>query len=107
MICSGAHDRKERKELFLVKFYSLFQQRNDEIESPQHGSQQQQQHRLSISTLAHGGCLPELLLSLSYNSVVGRLSVEIVKGSHFRNLVHSKPLGKSWNIWYGMVDVMT
>jgi len=65
--------------------------RNDEIESPQYGNQHQQQHRLSISTLAHGGCLPELLLSLSYNSVVGRLSVEIVKGSHFRNLVHSKP----------------
>nr|CAB3266766.1 synaptotagmin-16-like [Phallusia mammillata] len=45
----------------------------------------------SISTLTHGGSLPELLLSLSYNEMTGRLCVEVVKGSHFRNLAMSKP----------------
>lgn len=33
----------------------------------------------------HGG-VPELLLGLGYNGTTGRLTVEIVKGSHFRNL---------------------
>uniref|UniRef100_F6S968 C2 domain-containing protein n=1 Tax=Ciona intestinalis TaxID=7719 RepID=F6S968_CIOIN len=45
----------------------------------------------SVATLAHGGSLPELLLSLSYNEMTGRLCVEVVKGSHFRNLAMSKP----------------
>nr|XP_026693770.1 synaptotagmin-16-like isoform X3 [Ciona intestinalis] len=47
----------------------------------------------SVATLAHGGSLPELLLSLSYNEMTGRLCVEVVKGSHFRNLAMSKPPG--------------
>lgn len=33
----------------------------------------------------HGG-VPELLIGLSYNGTTGRLTVEIVKGSQFRNL---------------------
>lgn len=33
----------------------------------------------------HGG-VPELLIGLGYNGTTGRLTVEIVKGSHFRNL---------------------
>lgn len=37
----------------------------------------------------HGG-VPELLLGLSYNGTTGRLTVEIVKGSHFRNLSLAK-----------------
>ncbi|XP_071053339.1 synaptotagmin-16 isoform X2 [Onthophagus taurus] len=39
----------------------------------------------STHSMQHGG-VPELLLGLSYNATTGRLSVEVVKGSHFRNL---------------------
>ncbi|KAM9202073.1 synaptotagmin-16 [Dugong dugon] len=39
----------------------------------------------STQSLAHGGA-PELLVGLFYNATTGRLSVEIIKGSHFRNL---------------------
>lgn len=46
----------------------------------------------SAQSLAHGG-VPELLLGLSYNATTGRLSVEVVKGSHFRNLAASRPPG--------------
>lgn len=35
--------------------------------------------------MQHGG-VPELLIGCSYNGTTGRLTVEIVKGSHFRNL---------------------
>ncbi|XP_011618289.1 synaptotagmin-16 isoform X3 [Takifugu rubripes] len=45
---------------------------------------------LSSQSLAHGG-VPELLLGLSYSATTGRLSVEIIKGSHFRNLAITKP----------------
>lgn len=37
----------------------------------------------SAQSMQHGG-VPELLLGLSYNATTGRLSAEIVKGSHFR-----------------------
>lgn len=37
----------------------------------------------STHSMQHGG-VPELLLGLSYNATTGRLSVEVVKGSHFR-----------------------
>ncbi|XP_062947438.1 synaptotagmin-16 [Cynocephalus volans] len=39
----------------------------------------------SMQSLSHGGT-PELLVGLSYNATTGRLSVEMIKGSHFRNL---------------------
>ncbi|XP_054724786.1 synaptotagmin-14-like [Uloborus diversus] len=39
----------------------------------------------STQSMQHGG-LPELLLGLAYNGTTGRLSVEINKGSHFRNV---------------------
>ncbi|ELV13938.1 Synaptotagmin-16 [Tupaia chinensis] len=39
----------------------------------------------STQSLSHGGA-PELLVGLSYNPTTGRLSVEMIKGSHFRNL---------------------
>ncbi|XP_049284106.1 synaptotagmin-9 isoform X2 [Anopheles funestus] len=42
----------------------------------------------STTSMQHGG-VPELLLGLGYNGITGRLTVEIVKGSHFRN--HSLP----------------
>lgn len=38
----------------------------------------------STHSMQHGG-VPELLLGLSYNATTGRLSVEVVKGSHFRS----------------------
>ncbi|CAG03751.1 unnamed protein product, partial [Tetraodon nigroviridis] len=44
----------------------------------------------SIQSLAHGG-VPELLLGLSYNATTGRLSVEVIKGSHLRNLAATRP----------------
>lgn len=56
----------------------------------------------TASTLAHGGSLPEILLSLSYNELTGRLMVEVVKGSHFRNLAAAKTPGKPVeNKWKG------
>lgn len=47
---------------------------------------------LSTQSLAHGG-VPELLLGLSYSATTGRLSAEVIKGSHFRNLAVTKPPG--------------
>ncbi|XP_072094867.1 synaptotagmin-16-like isoform X1 [Mobula birostris] len=44
----------------------------------------------STQSLSHGG-VPELLVGLSYNATTGRLSVEIIKGSHFRNLALNRP----------------
>lgn len=38
----------------------------------------------STTSMQHGG-VPELLLGLAYNGMTGRLTVEIVKGSHFRS----------------------
>ncbi|KAL0969036.1 hypothetical protein UPYG_G00221840 [Umbra pygmaea] len=44
----------------------------------------------STQSLTHGG-VPELLVGLSYNATTGRLSVELIKGSHFRNLAVTRP----------------
>uniref|UniRef100_UPI00398F6EE7 synaptotagmin-16 n=1 Tax=Pristiophorus japonicus TaxID=55135 RepID=UPI00398F6EE7 len=44
----------------------------------------------STQSLSHGG-VPELLVGLSYNATTGRLSVEVIKGSHFRNLAVNRP----------------
>ncbi|KAL7021944.1 hypothetical protein ACKWTF_012080 [Chironomus riparius] len=44
----------------------------------------------TISMQQHGGGVPELLLALGYNGTTGRLTAEIVKGSHFRNLAIGK-----------------
>ncbi|XP_017319354.1 synaptotagmin-16 isoform X1 [Ictalurus punctatus] len=44
----------------------------------------------SAQSLSHGG-VPEVLLGLSYNPTTGRLSVEVIKGSHFRNLALNRP----------------
>ncbi|XP_035284782.1 synaptotagmin-16 isoform X5 [Anguilla anguilla] len=44
----------------------------------------------STQSLSHGG-VPELLIGLSYNATTGRLSVELIKGSHFRNLAINRP----------------
>ncbi|EMP23826.1 Synaptotagmin-16 [Chelonia mydas] len=44
----------------------------------------------STQSLSHGG-IPELLVGLSYNATTGRLSVEMIKGSHFRNLAVNRP----------------
>lgn len=46
----------------------------------------------STQSLTHGG-VPELLVGLSYNATTGRMSVELVKGSHFRNLAINRPPG--------------
>ncbi|XP_051945397.1 synaptotagmin-14-like [Xyrauchen texanus] len=37
------------------------------------------------------GSAPEILLGLLYNATTGRLSVEVIKGSHFKNLAVNKP----------------
>lgn len=47
----------------------------------------------STQSLSHGGA-PELLVGLSYNATTGRLSVEMIKGSHFRNLSVNRAPGK-------------
>ncbi|KAF4527716.1 hypothetical protein B566_EDAN015462 [Ephemera danica] len=43
----------------------------------------------SMQMMQHGG-VAELLLGLSYNGTTGRLSVEIVKGSHFRTMAMTR-----------------
>lgn len=48
---------------------------------------------VSTQSLAHGG-VPELFLGLSYSATTGRLAVEIIKGSHFRNLAATRPPGQ-------------
>lgn len=48
----------------------------------------------STQSLAHGG-VPELLVGLSYSATTGRLSVEMIKGSHFRNLAVNRPPGQT------------
>lgn len=50
----------------------------------------------SSQSLSHGG-VPELLLGLAYNATTGRLSVEVIKGSHFRNLALNRPPGNDCN----------
>nr|KAF6389115.1 synaptotagmin 16 [Myotis myotis] len=47
----------------------------------------------STQSLSHGGA-PELLVGLSYNATTGRLSVEMIKGSHFRNLAVNRAPGR-------------
>lgn len=51
----------------------------------------------STQSLSHGGA-PELLVGLSYNATTGRLSVEMIKGSHFRNLAVNRAPGKCMSI---------
>ncbi|XP_072221998.1 synaptotagmin-14 isoform X1 [Leuresthes tenuis] len=36
-------------------------------------------------------CTPEILVGLVYNATTGRLSVEVIKGIHFKNLAANKP----------------
>ncbi|KAH7972035.1 hypothetical protein HPB52_005806 [Rhipicephalus sanguineus] len=43
----------------------------------------------SAQSMQHGG-LPELLLGLAYNGTTGRLAVEVIKGSHFRNVTMNR-----------------
>ncbi|XP_046401589.1 synaptotagmin-16 [Ischnura elegans] len=43
----------------------------------------------STHSMQHGG-VPELLLGLAYNGTTGRLSAEIVKGSHFRDMAMTR-----------------
>lgn len=44
---------------------------------------------VSATSMQHGG-VPELLLALGYNGTTGRLTAEVVKGSHFRNITLNK-----------------
>ncbi|XP_041107077.1 synaptotagmin-14 isoform X1 [Polyodon spathula] len=44
----------------------------------------------SCQTLAHSST-PEILVGLIYNATTGRLSVEVIKGSHFKNLAANRP----------------
>ncbi|MBN3270676.1 SYT14 protein, partial [Polyodon spathula] len=47
----------------------------------------------SCQTLAHSST-PEILVGLIYNATTGRLSVEVIKGSHFKNLAANRPPSK-------------
>lgn len=42
---------------------------------------------------------PEILIGLVYNATTGRLSVEIIKGIHFKNLAANKPPSK-YSKWF-------
>jgi len=46
----------------------------------------------STQSMQHGG-MPELLLGLAYNGTTGRLSVEVIKGSNFRNMAMNRAPG--------------
>jgi len=46
----------------------------------------------SASSMQHGG-EPELMVGLLYSECTGRLSVEVIKGSNFKNLATTKPPG--------------
>jgi len=43
--------------------------------------------------MVHGG-MPELFLGLAYNGTTGRLSVQVIKGSNFKNLAMSRAPGR-------------
>lgn len=43
---------------------------------------------------------PEILVGLVYNATTGRLSVEIIKGIHFKNLAANKPPSKYSKAFY-------
>uniref|UniRef100_A0A803K1H1 Synaptotagmin 14 n=1 Tax=Xenopus tropicalis TaxID=8364 RepID=A0A803K1H1_XENTR len=44
----------------------------------------------SCQSLVHGS-VPEILIGLLYNATTGRLSAEVIKGSHFKNLSANRP----------------
>ncbi|XP_071996331.1 synaptotagmin-14 isoform X2 [Engystomops pustulosus] len=44
----------------------------------------------SCQSLVHGAA-PEILIGLLYNATTGRLSAEVIKGSHFKNLSANRP----------------
>ncbi|CAG9862915.1 unnamed protein product [Phyllotreta striolata] len=48
----------------------------------------------SAHSMQHGG-VPELLLGLCYNATTGRLSVEVIKGSHFSYLVRNLAVNRA------------
>lgn len=48
----------------------------------------------STQSMQHGG-MPELFLGLSYNGTTGRLMVEVVKGSNFRNMAMNRAPGRN------------
>ncbi|XP_026681482.1 synaptotagmin-16-like [Diaphorina citri] len=43
----------------------------------------------STHSMLHGG-VAELLLGLSYNGTTGRIFIEVIKGSHFRNVAMTR-----------------
>ncbi|XP_076442442.1 synaptotagmin-14-like isoform X4 [Babylonia areolata] len=43
----------------------------------------------STQSLQHGG-MPELLVGLAYNGTTGRLAVQVIKGSNFRNMAMNR-----------------
>ncbi|MBN3299076.1 SYT14 protein, partial [Amia calva] len=45
---------------------------------------------LSFQSVGQGST-PEILVGLIYNATTGRLSVEVIKGSHFKNLAANRP----------------
>lgn len=45
-------------------------------------------------SISYGGSPPEILIGLSYSAPTGRLCVQVIKGSHFRNLAMSRPPGE-------------
>nr|XP_044614252.1 synaptotagmin-14 isoform X2 [Equus asinus] len=44
----------------------------------------------SCQSLEHGS-VPEILIGLLYHATTGRLSAEVIKGSHFKNLAANRP----------------
>lgn len=46
----------------------------------------------STQSMQHGG-MPELLIGLAYNGTTGRLCVEVIKGSNFRNMAMNRAPG--------------
>ena len=83
-----------------LAFYVLFNNCFITVYKLQHGDSKMDVSSLSRSdsasstqSMQHGG-MPELLIGLAYNGTTGRLSVEVIKGSNFKNMAMNRAPGK-------------
>lgn len=60
----------------------------------------------SCQSLEHGS-VPEILVGLLYNATTGRLSAEVIKGSHFKNLAANRPPSECKRVLIQMLFILT
>jgi len=76
--------------MMLIMMTSLFQHGESQASL---SSQSRSDSGSSGQSMVHGGT-PELFLGLAYNSATGRLSVQVIKGSNFKNLAMTRAPGE-------------